>query len=275
MILLQARDMSPTDPLPSIVPSVTASSVTAVVVAHPDDECLWLSSVLATASRVILAFGDPFERPRMAVARRAAVQDLPLPGLIDLALPESGAGFSIDWSWPRLTATGIAIEDPAARSRYDANFNCLLNRLRASLEGCTDVYTHNPWGEYGHAEHIQVHRAVMTLQAELGFTVWFSNYVGARSWNLARQWAHIPYRTTRQECPTNRVLARQLMQIYRKHRAWTWTRWHHWPRTEILYARPAMKQATNLLTLAGESLLDIDVLRRWPPVWRSLHRKLR
>src|SRR5579859_3972643 len=118
----------------------------AVVVAHPDDEALWLSSVLGAADRIVFCFGDLFERPKMSAARRRAVAALPLPGLIDLKLPESGGGLAVDWQHPRLTEAGIAIADPAAGERYAANFAALVERLRIVLAGCDAVYTHNPWG---------------------------------------------------------------------------------------------------------------------------------
>ena len=155
------------------------SGRSAVVVAHPDDEILWLSSVMAAASHVVLCYGAPFGKPKKAAARRRAVAALPLPSLVNLAIPESGT---------RLWWIGAIQYDTdrhghcrgRARQRYDDNFNTLLAGLRPVLAGCADVYTHNPWGEYGHPEHIQVYRAVTALQAELGYTVWFSNYT-ARS----------------------------------------------------------------------------------------------
>jgi hypothetical protein len=66
-----------------------------VVVAHPDDKALWLSSVVASAGRVVFCFGAAFERPQLSEARRRAVAALPLADIVDLAIPESGAGFSI------------------------------------------------------------------------------------------------------------------------------------------------------------------------------------
>jgi len=243
----------------------------AVVVAHPDDECLWLSSVLAAADRVVFCFGDPFERPKLSAARRRAVAALPLAGLVDLALPESGGGFSVDWTDPRLTETGIAITDPGARARYDSNFLRLVAALRPVLAGCGDVYTHNPWGEYGHAEHIQVYRAVAALQAELGFTIWFSNYVGPASWPLARRIGAQPCRAGRhRSVRPDEALARSLRRIYRNHGAWTWTRWHRWPAQETLYAQPPGEAQCPL---TGECLLDVTGLRWWPPPWgRALRR---
>jgi LmbE family N-acetylglucosaminyl deacetylase len=243
----------------------------AVVVAHPDDECLWLSSVLGAADRTVFCFGDPFERPKLAAARRRAVTALPLTGLVDLGLPESGGGFAVDWTGPLLTETGIAITDGAARARYDANYLRLVDVLRPVLTGCTEVYTHNPWGEYGHAEHIQVYRAVAALQAELGFTIWFSNYVGPASWPLARRIAAQPCQAGQRTVQPDEALARKLRRVYRDHGAWTWTRWHRWPAEETLYAQPP---GGALSPLSGEYLLDVRGLRWWPPPWRRALKRL-
>jgi hypothetical protein len=247
------------------------SGKTAVVVAHPDDEALWLSAALGSADRVVFCFGDLFERPSMSAARRRAVAALTLPGLIDLKLPESGGGLSVDWARPCLTKAGIAIADDAAGERYAANFVALVGLLRTALADCMDIYTHNPWGEYGHAEHIQVHRAVAALQAELGYTIWFSNYVGSASWPLALDIARRPCRTDRRAVAPDAVLARKLRDVYRRGGAWTWTRWHRWPDAEMLYAVPP---GGALHTLAGETLLDVAGLRWWPPPWGPARRTL-
>jgi len=240
----------------------------AVVVAHPDDECLWLSSVVASADRVVFCFGDQFAKPDKAAHRRQAVAALPLTNPIDLKLPESGGGFSVDWANPQTTPTGIAIADAQVRARYDANYPGLVDALRDALAGYHDVYTHNPWGEYGHAEHIQVHRAVAALQAELGYTIWFSNYVDKVSWPLAQRIGAEPCWAEKREVGPDIKTARDLMHVYRQHRAWTWTRWHRWPAQETLYAQPPGSRET-WRTLAGEASLDVAGLRWWPPPWRA------
>ena len=247
------------------------SGAVAVVVAHPDDEILWLSPVVAAADRVVFCFGAPFGKPDVAAARRRAVAALPLPGLVDLAIPESGAGFAVDWRNPRLTETGIAITNPAGRVRYEANYARLVAALRPALTDCGDVYTHNPWGEYAHSEHIQVHRAVTALQAELGYTIWFSIYVAGRSWTLARLVAGAPCWTGRRVMRPDTAIARALMRIYQRHGAWTWTGWHRWPETETLYAQAPEGERRPL---AGEELLDVAGLRWWPPPWRPSRRRL-
>lgn len=245
----------------------------AVVVAHPDDEALWLSAVLASADSIVFCFGAPFERPKMAAARARAVAALPLTGLIDLKLPESGAGFAVDWAEPRPTETGIAITDAAAGGRYAANYPALVAALRPILAGCAEVYTHNPWGEYGHGEHIQVYRAVAALQAELGYMIWFSNYVGPVSWPLAQTLAAQPLSAARRLMKPDRELARRLMRVYRRNGAWTWTRAHLWPAEETLFAQPPDNAAWR--PLSGAWLLDVMGLRWWPPIWRRARKRLR
>ncbi|TWB25936.1 GlcNAc-PI de-N-acetylase [Nitrospirillum viridazoti] len=244
----------------------------AVVVAHPDDEILWLSSALAGADRVVFCFGDPFGRPAKAAARRRAVAALALPGLIDLRIPESGAGFAVDRASPVATPQGLQITDTAARTRYEANFPRLVAALRPALAGCAEVYTHNPWGEYGHAEHVQVHRAVTALQAELGFRVWFSNYVDTKSWPLARRLAGAPCWTERRCVRPDVALARGLMKTYRRHGAWTWTPFHRWPAQETLYGQAPEVEGRH--PMAGEEMLDVAGLRWWPPPWRRARRRL-
>jgi LmbE family N-acetylglucosaminyl deacetylase len=235
--------------------------VRAVVVAHPDDEALWLSAALARADHVVFCFGDQFGRAGKSDARRRALAALKLPGLISLELVESGTRKLVDWANARLTAAGMEIADVAGEARYTANYTALLAALRPQLTGCTEVYTHNPWGEYGHPEHVQVYRAVAALQAELGYTIWFSNYVSPLSWGLARKIGAEPCWARREMMRPNTSLARRLFWAYWHRGAWTWPLTYRWPKREVFYAQPAAGE--NLLPLKGEMLLDVSRLRWW------------
>jgi LmbE family N-acetylglucosaminyl deacetylase len=233
-----------------------------VVAAHPDDEILWLSSPLAAARPVVLCFGAPYGRPAKAAARQRAVAALGLAQLADLAIPESGVHKLVDWSNPVFTPTGMAIPEAEGQARYDANFVTLVTALRPLLAGAADVYTHNEWGEYGHPEHVQVHRAVAFLQPEIGFTLWFSNYVAPLTWALAQRVGAAPCWAQKRIVQPDVKLARQLRQVYLRHGAWTWSRLHRWPAEEVLYGQPAGdRQAWR--SLRGETLLDVTALRWW------------
>ncbi len=251
------------------MPELALQSPAAVVVAHPDDEALWLSSIVGSADRVVFCFGDPFGKPKRASARRKAVAALPLKGVAEVGIAESGARLCVDWAHPQLTPTGIAIVDPGVSARYEANYGRLVESLRGALAGLRSVCTHNPWGEYGHPEHIQVHRAVAALQAELGYTMWFSNYVGQASWTLARQLGGEVRWSERMRLRPDLILARRLRQTYRRCGAWTWTVAHRWPREETLYAQPPPSDGSPRHALAGETLLDVAGLRWWSLPGRS------
>jgi LmbE family N-acetylglucosaminyl deacetylase len=233
-----------------------------VVAAHPDDEILWMSGVLASAQPVVLCFGAIFGRPEKAALRRRAVAELGLAGLVDLAIPEAGVHRLVDWSNPVLTATGMAISDAAGQARYDANFELLLSALRPLLAGATDVYTHNEWGEYGHPEHVQVHRAVSGLRKELGFTLWFSNYVAPLSLPLARRVGAAPCWAEKRVVRPDVALAKRLRRVYLRHEVWTWSRLHRWPVEEVYYAKLA-EGGQAAYSLRGEDLLDVTALRWW------------
>jgi LmbE family N-acetylglucosaminyl deacetylase len=246
----------------------------AVVVAHPDDEALWLSSVVSSAERIVFGFGALFNRPRTSEARRHAVAALPLSGIVNLGIPESGVGFNSRQAQRVLTPAGVRISDATVRARYESNYVKLLEGLRAPLTGCRDVYTHNPWGEYGHAEHIQVYRAVTALQDELGYTVWFSNYVGPKSWNFVKGLAETLSWAQRSIVSPDVATARTLMRVYRRHGAWTWTPVHRWPEREVMYAQPPSNSPDLRHPLSGEWLLDVRRLRWWQPPWRNARRRL-
>ncbi len=233
-----------------------------VVVAHPDDEILWLSSAMAQADPVVLCYGAPWGKPEKAEARAKAVAALKLSHLVNLAIPESGSRLHVDWQNPELKPTGIAIVSPEAQIRYDTNFSILVEKLRPILAGADAVYTHNPWGEYGHPEHIQTYRAVEALQKDLGFTIWFSNYMAPLTMPLIRALGPAKLWAEKRVAVPDVRLARRLRAIYLRHRVWTWSLWHRWPATETLYAQPPGGRE-GWHSLEGETLVDVTKLRWW------------
>jgi LmbE family N-acetylglucosaminyl deacetylase len=248
--------------------------LSAIVVAHPDDEALWLSSVVASVERIVFGFGAVCGKPQRSEARRRAVAALPLPGIVNLAIGESGVEWQSYLAKPELTPWGVRIFESAVRERYQSNHAKLVEGLRPALAGCKDVYTHNPWGEYGHAEHIQVYSAVTALQEELGYTVWFSNYVGPRNWTFVRRLAQRLNWAQRRVVKPDIATARALMQVYRHYGAWTWKSGHRWPAQEIMYAQPPPSSTDGLHLLSGECLLDVGRLHWWRLPWRSPWRRL-
>lgn len=208
---------------------------TVVVVAHPDDEILWFSSVLPRADNVVLAFGAYAAVPELAEARDKAVAALPLP-VTFLRLHEAGSYAGANWQAPIETANGVALEraPEAVRAAYEANFHAVRRHLLETLHAGQDVYSHNPWGEYGHEDHILVFRAVEAARRELGFRHYVSAYVSDRSAGLAQRWMdRMPPRSGL--AVTDQAFGASIEAIYRENGCWTWEENWRWPSEEWFF----------------------------------------
>lgn len=200
-----------------------------LVVAHPDDEVLWFSAVAARAAKIIMCFlgGNGLGPPR-----EMAIKNHPLDSIVTLGLQQSGALLRSDWELPVETDVGLDIvRDDGARRRYADNFHALVELLGPELRGSSEVFTHNPWGEYGHEEHVQVYRAVRTLQASLGFDLWVNNYGAIRSLSLLQQYLCGQY-ARYETYPVDSALAERAKGAYLQHGVWTWPADYEWFRDE-------------------------------------------
>lgn len=216
-----------------------------IVVAHPDDEILWFSSIMQDVSQVIIAYEDCWAEPDLGAKRAAAVAELPHKNAISLKIDEAGTYGCANWKKPELSEHGIAfshgtikrelkrsvinalpfINKPTApksvSDMYAENYHILYDLLDQKLDAGMNVFTHNPWGEYGHEDHLQVFRAVDKLRVKKGFTQWMSNYVTDRTLPLAMTYFSDKL-THYQRLQTDKVYAEDVTNIYRKHDCWTW-----------------------------------------------------
>ena len=212
-----------------------------LVVAHPDDEALWFSSVLRDVDRTIVCYRDMASDPACTAGRRSALEELPLRSVACLGLADAETFEAADWSAPRETRYGLEVRRHArsmpglSPETYRANFERLLRELREPLAGAQVVYTHGPWGEYGHEDHVQVFRAVDELRREMGFELRFPLYASEKSAALlARYLPRLP--AAWDVRPTDAALAARLRAIYERHRCWTWYPGYEWP-SEEAFAR--------------------------------------
>jgi LmbE family N-acetylglucosaminyl deacetylase len=194
-----------------------------LIVAHPDDEMLWFSSILARAGKIIICMIDSQRNPELGPARKESLSRYPLPNLISLNMEQADTlGYSADWTNPVLTEYGIALpKRPDLAGRYQTNYYTLRDRLRQKLTGYANVFTHNPWGEYGHEEHVQVYRVVKDLQAEFNFKIWYSNYCSNRSYPLMiRQLSGGGKQML--TLKTDRKIMELIKKLYQDSGCWTW-----------------------------------------------------
>lgn len=252
-----------------------------LVVAHPDDETLWFSSIVDRVRTVLVCFQEAPGQAEWSRGRVAAAAAYPLPNTRFLGMTESMAFQGADWRNPVENELGLALArrpgtlaafDP---ERYASNFRVLTDILRKEVPGHRALITHNPWGEYGHEEHVQVHRAAAGVAAALDVPLWYSNYCSDRSYPLLQR--HLDALHGQGETlPTNRELARRIEQLYRAEDCWTWPfeDYPYFP-TETFFRAPAasVRQpgATAQLNFIGLR----DPAPSSVPAWRRTLRRLR
>lgn len=212
----------------------------ALVVAHPDDEILWFSSCVERVSRVVVCFHEVRSQPLWTEGREQSIKQFPLSHAVFLRLTQAEVFEAASWPNPEAMEFGLKVSNNRGRSQpfskklYRENFTTLRVLLRPQLAGRKVVLTHNPWGEYGHEEHIQVFKAVLSLQEEIGFEVWCDNYLTTKSQVLFSQWVpRLDPEFVR--APTNRAIAEGMKELYSKHGCWTWFPDYQWPAEEVFF----------------------------------------
>lgn len=216
-----------------------------LVIAHPDDEVLWFSSILNKVDAIIFCFHDYTPAPALGNGRRKVISEYPLPNLSCLNITEAGSFNGADWDTPEETEYGLDItSNNNIAERYQVNYRILHEKLANILNRYQNVYTHNPWGEYGHEDHVQVYRAINTIKQEQGFNLWFSNYGSNRSINLMLKYIsgnHSNYMAY----PININLASRITDLYKKHKCWTWYGDYPWFKEECFMNDADMTAVDN------------------------------
>lgn len=227
-----------------------------IVVAHPDDEILWFSSILDKVDHILCCYEDCAGAPALGTGRRKTLSEYPLRNIDCLGLPEPVSFDTADWQDPVETPFGIRITTSRAdAARYERNYPLIESSLATRLAGYRNVFTHNPWGEYGHEDHVQVFRAIAALQDRLGYTVWVSNYCGNRSYNLML--ARVAgFSSDYVSLPTNVALAGELQALYKRNNCWTWYNDYQWFREECF-----MKAAAHAAMAPCGHMFPLNIIK--------------
>jgi LmbE family N-acetylglucosaminyl deacetylase len=152
---------------------------------------------------------------------------------------------------------------------YEANHAAILAALEPRLRPDMNVFTHNPWGEYGHEEHIQVFQVLNALRERIGFRLWMSNYCTERALPLAMQhFADAPGGYIR--LPADKAFAETVADVYKKHGCWTWADDWAWFDEECFMEAPrAPAGSAPHRHLFPLNFFTIDTAarpRRWMPI---------
>ncbi|NKB51431.1 MAG: hypothetical protein GKR97_04285 [Rhizobiaceae bacterium] len=236
-----------------------------IVAAHPDDELLWFGAILKQVDQVIVVFEDFWPDPKIGPARAKALDNFPRDNVSSLRMAEAATYGCANWDNPQVSPFGIELgwqcqlrdakqsvlrilgrsnaPKDGIRTNYRQNFDALSESLRGKLTPDMNVFSHNPWGEYGHEDHVQVHRVLSDLREEIGFTLWMTNYCTERTLPLAKTYfdtAEPQY----QVLSVDKQFADQVAQVYRDAGCWTWADDWKWFNSECYMQAP--KSQTRL-----------------------------
>lgn len=203
-----------------------------IVMAHPDDEVLWASSILRRAKKIIICYNKTLRSEVISAGRVDIFKNFPVENIISLDITESDTYLSTNWCEPVETDHGIYCG--RNREDYARNFHLIAAALRDHLDEGDTVVTHNPWGEYGHEEHVQVFRAVSSLKRQKSFRIFVTGYVSDRVVNFMEK--NIDrLRSKPVLMPVDKNLCEDIKRHYQENGCWTWEDEYRWPDYECFY----------------------------------------
>jgi len=192
-----------------------------LLVAHLDDEILWFSSILDKVNEIVFCYLENTSNPQWTKGRKKSLPDHPLKNTSCLNIDELMSCDSANWQKPVITEYGIKISKKSISGKYKENYFKLEEKLKDKLIHCNNVFTHNPWGEYGNEDHVQIYRIVKKYQNKMKFNLWFSNYCSNKSYPLMLKYIS-GFSSEYVTLKTNIALSRQIENLYKKNGCWTW-----------------------------------------------------
>ena len=215
-----------------------------IIAAHPDDEVLWFSSILDKVDHIKICFLKSESYPIWSKGRIKTIDEYPLSNISCLYIDEAEVFNDKNWGNTEVTKFGIAIKPNGFSKmqgiryirnyfKYIRNYHKLKIRLRETLNQYRNVITHNPWGEYGNEEHVQVYRVVKELKKEYNFNLWFNNYSSNKSLKLMSYYLNLPTPEF-VSLNTDKTLGKIIKDLYIKNRCWTWYDEWQWADNETI-----------------------------------------
>jgi LmbE family N-acetylglucosaminyl deacetylase len=203
-----------------------------MIFAHPDDEVLWASSMIKDAKKILICFLESPGNKAISSGRKEAFKNFPINNVINLGIKEINATKHANWRNPSFLRYGIFHK--SNHELYKIKYQELYKALKEELKKKDIVVTHNPWGEYGHEEHVLVYKVVAKLKAELQLQVYVTGYVSNRSiYAMNKSKALLCQNPLIYQ--TNDHFTSLISHHYKRHGIWTWWSDYKWPKYESFF----------------------------------------
>ena len=224
-----------------------------IIVAHPDDEILFFNSIITSANQIVICFGRCSNSEAVTSGRERLKLNYPFDNVKFLDIPESDVYDSLTFKNRTIIPEGVSVHKD--HLSYKANFDNLREQLRKELAKGDTIFTHNPWGEYGHPEHVQVFSAIRSLVNEFNLSVFVNGYVSDKTFEMMTN-RYFLLSTESFVAQPNDELGQKLKTIYMTNNCWTWGDDYKWPSMEIFYC----------LSTDGKNSFSIKTNSAYPPL---------
>ena len=219
-----------------------------LIVSHPDDECLFASSILDKISKIIICFNYIPGEKIISRARQKSLDNYPLKNtnMINLNLSQSIKTF-MPLNWLNIKEQNYGLIGGYKRKSYSENYEKLLNNLRDLIPTNSLIISHNPWGEYGHSEHCQVFKAAFQIALEKESDLFVNGYYSNLTKVFATSKIHLLIPNVHR-FETNRKIFMLLREHYLNYGCWTWYKDYKLPIIEYFYKVNLSKDKNSLGT---------------------------
>ena len=99
-----------------------------IVLAHPDDEALWFSSILAKVDEVVICYLEGKSKPAGNNGRKKSLLEHPIKNTSCLEINSAGAFNAADWNNPEITRYGMNLSKQEVMKDYEGNYYKLKER---------------------------------------------------------------------------------------------------------------------------------------------------
>ena len=210
-----------------------------LIYAHPDDEIIFSSSLIDCSDLIIICFTNTPDKIEINKGRSLFKNNPYKQNFVFLDLKESASldYFLINKKDISTNLNGyLSIKYHPNNKDFQRNNKLIFNNLKKLIIPGDVIYTHNPWGEYGHIEHIQVFNCLMKLKTDLDFKfdVFVNAYFGRRTYGFMSEKLHL-LETKPIKLETNKDVYRKASEIYKINNCWTWDIDYNLPKFEYFY----------------------------------------
>jgi hypothetical protein len=173
-----------------------------------------------------------------------------------LGLPQASVDNAPKNNWDNVIENDYGVVGGRNYKEYKQNFQKLFKKLSIELDKFKKIYTHNPWGEYGHVEHIQVHRCITKLSKIKGFEIFVFGYLSRDTIKLASFKLETlgPILIKKKN---DIELFQKIKNLYMHQKCWTWSDFYTPPNYELFYQFKVYKNLPENNTLNKKNLIYI------------------